>query len=251
MGLTEIGLTLFLVFFCVLLSWRQNHKLERDLVIGPIRNILQLIFLGYALTWIFQHTSFILSMCVGLVMTFNAALHIQARTKLKYKGMLLDHLLAIVLVIWPLTLFGTWLSKSSSWWEADHFLPLLGMLLASALNSISLGVGQFGLDIRDKKEDILSWIALGATTEEATSPLIAKCLHVAMTPNLNAMLSMGLVSIPGMMTGQIMAGVSPKIAAFNQIILMLLIVCSSYIGTFLGLISSRRRMFNKMGQPCF
>jgi putative ABC transport system permease protein len=251
MGVIEIGLTLILVFCCALLSWRLNHQLERDLILGTFRNIIQLIFLGFALTWIFKNSTLALSLSVGMVMTLNAAIHIKSRTNLNYRGIFLDNLIAIILAIWPFALFGSYLFKNKLWWEASQFLPLLGMLLANGLSSISIGTGQFGHDIRDKKEEILSLVALGATTQEATLTIFSKCLRSAMTPNLNAMLSMGLVSIPGMMTGQVMAGISPQVAAFHQIVLMLLIICTSYLGTLAGLLSARRRMFNKLGQPCF
>jgi putative ABC transport system permease protein len=92
---------------------------------------------------------------------------------------------------------------------------------------------------------------LGATKHEATRYIRNKAIKIAMTPSLNSMASMGLVSIPGMMTGQILAGNTPEEAAFTQIILMLLITVGTYSGTYIALNLARSRKFTQDGIPCF
>jgi putative ABC transport system permease protein len=125
------------------------------------------------------------------------------------------------------------------------------MLLGNTLNGISVGLDFFGTELKMKREEVMSLLALGATKYEATKIIRNRALRIAMTPMLNSMASMGMVSIPGMMTGQILAGAVPAEAAITQIILVLLITVGTYSGTYLALNFARSRKFNQEGIPCF
>lgn len=230
--------------------WKKHH-LEKDFLIGSVRTCLQLILLGYALTWIFKNDSLIVILAISVVMTMNSALHSKARVQIKYRTLLLDNFLSTALTIWPLAFMGSALLHSTPLWRVEIFLPLLGMLLGNTLSGISVGVDFFGTELKSKKEEIISLIALGADKKEATAHVITRSLRLAMMPTLNSMASMGLVSIPGMMTGQILAGNKPSEAAITQVILMLLIAVGTYSGTYLALVLTRRHKFTKEGVPCF
>lgn len=250
-GPLQIGLALLLIGACALLSWWKDHRIGRDLLVSTLRTILQLLLLGYVLEWIFAHTSILIVLTAGLFMTINSAIHSTSRVKSRYKGLFLDNLTATVVAIWPLAYLSSFLYVAEPWWKVDHFLPLLGMLLGNTLNSVSMGIDHFTHEVREKKEEVISWLALGATTREATLSVFQRALRISMTPSLNSMVSMGLVSIPGMMTGQILAGASPQAASLAQMLIMILVALGSYLGTLSGLVLSRRRLFNQGGQPCF
>lgn len=216
-----------------------------------MRTIIQVLFLGYALTWVFNHPSLLLTFLISIFMTVNSSLHSKGRVKNKYKGIFLDNLFATTLTIWPLAVLSSGLINSTLWWRPEHFLPLMGMLLGNVMNGISLGVDQFTHEVHSKKEEILSTIALGATTKEATNILFRRCIRVALTPMLNSMASMGLVSIPGMMTGQILGGQDPSEAAVIQILIMIFISAGVYFGTLAGIRLARNKLFDTWGIPCF
>lgn len=233
------------------ISIRKKHGLEKDFLIGSVRTCLQLILLGYVLNWIFKNDSLIVILGISVLMTVNSAIHSRSRIQIKYRALLLDNLLATALSIWPLALLGSALLHATPLWSVEIFLPLLGMLLGNTLNGISVGVDFFGTELKSKKEEIISLIALGADRKEATSHIIMRALRISMMPTLNSMASMGIVSIPGMMTGQILAGNTPSEAAITQVILMLLIAAGTYTGTYFALILTRRHKFSKEGIPCF
>lgn len=216
-----------------------------------MRTVIQVLFLGYALTWVFQNPSLLLILLISTFMTVNSALHSKGRVKSKYKGIFLDNLFSTTLTIWPLAFLGSQLLNSDPWWKPEHFLPLMGMLLGNVMNGISLGVDQFTHEVHSKKEEILSTIALGASTREATDSLFKRCIRVALTPMLNSMASMGLVSIPGMMTGQILGGQDPSEAAVIQILIMIFISAGVYFGTMTGIRLARKKLFDHWGIPCF
>ncbi|MGE3610154.1 MAG: iron export ABC transporter permease subunit FetB [Bacteriovoracaceae bacterium] len=251
MGVFHILTAFSLVLICTFISWKQDHHLEKDFLIGALRNILQLLLLGFILNWIFKNSSLSLSLVIAFIMTFNSAIHSSQRIKSKYPKIMLNNFVATSLAIWPIAFLSTQILGEGVWWRPETFLPILGMLLGSTLNGMSLGIEHFCHEVREKKEDVLTLLALGATAQESTKELMKRSLKIAMTPNLNAMLSMGLVSIPGMMTGQILGGSDPTEAAIYQIVMMLLIVASCYLSSYLGLLFSQRKLFNSLGQPCF
>ncbi len=251
MSFINVGIAFALLLGCAFLSYLQNQKLEKDMLLASVRALFQLALLGHILAWIFLHASAYLCLSAALIMTVNSAIHSTSRVKAKYPGLFLDNLLSTAVAIWPLAFIGSYLFEAKVWWQVEIFLPLVGMMLGNTLNGLSMGIDHFTHDVREKKEEVLSWIALGGTTQEATANLFRKSLKISLTPTINSMLSMGVVSIPGTMTGQILGGSTPIEAAKSQMILMLLITCGTYLGTFTGLVLSRKKLFNTMGQPCF
>ncbi len=251
MNYFHIAIAFGLVGLCALISKWKGHGPEKDLLVNSFRSILQLTFLGFALTWIFAHNSVSICIAVAMIMTVNSAINSRSRVKSKYKGLFLDNLAATVLSIWPLAFVGTYLIEGSPWWSVELFLPLIGMLLGNTMNGISMGVDHFTHGIREKKEEVLEWLALGGTKIESTRDIFRRSVRIALTPILNSMLTMGIVSIPGGMTGQILGGNSPLKAAFFQIIIVLLVACAAYSGSVMGLVLARKRLFNNREQPCF
>jgi putative ABC transport system permease protein len=94
-------------------------------------------------------------------------------------------------------------------------------------------------------------MALGASQKEATSHVRDRALRMAMTPNLNSMTSVGIVSMPGMMTGQILGGNTPSEAAVTQIIIILLITVGTYAAAYFAIVLTRKNKFHEDGIPCF
>lgn len=242
---------LCLVLLSAFLSKIRKENLEKDFVVGALRTILQLVVLGLILDWIFKNSSISIVIGISLIMTLNAALQATSRVEVRYKGIYLDHFISILLAIWPLAFLGSSLMKSNPVWRAEIYLPLLGMLLGNTLNGISIGINFFGVELKTKRDEVFSLLALGATPKEATTHIRLRSIKLAMTPILNSMVSMGFVSIPGMMTGQILAGNSPMEAALIQIVIVLLITVSCYVGISLALTFSRRKKFSHEGVPCF
>ena len=251
MNYSYILIAYSLVGLCALLSYLKGHGQEKDLLISSFRAVLQLTILGFALTWIFAHNSIWIAIVVAVVMTINSATQSRSRIKSKYKGLFLDNLMATVLAIWPLAILGSFFLGQSQWWSVENFLPLIGMLLGNTMNGISMGMDHFTNGIREKREEVLEWLSLGANSVEATKDIFQRSIRMALTPIMNSMLTMGIVSIPGTMTGQIIGGSTPLEAAMTQILIALLVASGVYVGSVMGLVLARNRLFNHRGQPCF
>jgi putative ABC transport system permease protein len=242
MNYIHVLIPFLLVVACAFLSWR---------IISATRAVVQLTVLGFALTWIFAHNSLIICLVIAAFMTMSSAIHSRSRVKSRYKGLLLDNLFATILSIWPMAFVGTLMMGTTPWWSVEIFLPFIGILLGNSVNGISMGIDHFTHGIREKREEVLEWLAMGASKNEATIHIFRRSIKIALTPIMNSMVTMGVVSIPGAMTGQILGGSTPMEAAITQMIIVLLISTAVYTGVVTGLGLARKRLFNHRGQPCF
>jgi len=137
---------------------------------------------------------------------------------------------------------------SEPWWEPRYLIPLLGMILGNSLTGISLGVDSLLESFDAGRETIETDLALGATRWEAALPAIREAVRRAMIPMINSMLVVGLVSLPGMMTGQILQGADPAQAVKYQIVVMFMIAAATSLGSIGIALLTFRRLFNAKHQ---
>jgi len=135
------------------------------------------------------------------------------------------------------------------WWMPQYFIPLGGMIADNSMNAISICLERLLTGLRNRRERIELALSMGATYREATSDLFGDAVRAGMIPSINALMTVGLVSLPGMMTGQILPGVAP-VSAVNkyQIVVMLMLVASTAIGTVVVASVVLRRCFTRAQQ---
>ena len=134
------------------------------------------------------------------------------------------------------------------WYSPQYFFPLLGMVLGNTLNVISLALERFMESLSVRRKEVEMLLSLGATSWEAAHELIRDALGTSMIPTLNSMMVMGIVSLPGMMTGQILAGVSPGEAVRYQIMMIFVIATAAALGATLIVVLAFRALFNSHHQ---
>ncbi|PXF62489.1 ABC transporter permease [Kangiella spongicola] len=204
--------------------WKANSK---ELIVATLRMIAQLIAVGFVLVYLFKSTSSWLGSLVILLMLIIAgwiAMRPLDDKNLKHIGLLSQSLLIgcgsilVLIIVYVLDL--------SPWYQPRYVIPLAGMLLANTMNSLSLSGERLQMEIN-----------AGTLLEYARN----KAFYAAMIPQVNGLLAVGLVALPGMMTGQILSGVSPLVAVRYQIVIMVAILCSSVFSTAWYL--SRRTKF--------
>jgi putative ABC transport system permease protein len=125
------------------------------------------------------------------------------------------------------------------------FIPLLGMIIGNSLNGISLSLDRFLGACANERRRIESRLALGATPNEAVQPIVREAIRTGMIPMMNAMAIVGVVSLPGMMTGQLLAGADPMDAVLYQIVVMYMIAAAVALGSSMVVLLARRRVFNE------
>eukprot|EP00611_Tribonema_gayanum_P026088 TRINITY_DN6118_c0_g1_i3.p1 TRINITY_DN6118_c0_g1~~TRINITY_DN6118_c0_g1_i3.p1 ORF type:complete len:341 (-),score=107.19 TRINITY_DN6118_c0_g1_i3:1099-2121(-) len=244
LGIATVGVA-------VLISSWQKLGLERAYVVATARATVQLAVLGYVLVPCFNHprwwASLLIVNCMGLI----AAREATARAKYVYKGLYARVWLSVVLPsILVLTGALMYIIPVEPWWAPQYFITMAGMMLNNALNAISVGHTGFLTALYEKRQCVDARLAKGATRWEAVRPLVISSMRTGLTPTLNNMRVLGLVSIPGMMTGQILGGNPPEQAARYQMIIFFLICAASSIGLLGAVDLSIEALFDAEHRLC-
>jgi len=207
--------------------------LTRRLGIAAIRMVVQLALVGLVLEWVFTSENGLLVLGIGLVMGVIAGVTAARRTKIRFTAAYWDSVVVIVASSFVITGFAlVGVLDVDPWWDPQYFIPLLGMLLGNSLTGISLGLDRFLSGVLENRKRLEGLLALGATRWEAARGEISEALRVGLIPTVNSMLVMGVVSLPGMMTGQILAGADPADAVRYQVLIMFMIAASVASATF-------------------
>lgn len=247
---TSFALVAIFYILSMILSAALRLELKVSLSLLTLRTIAQLFLLGYILSWIFRLNQPILIFLVFLFMVFFAGYTIWQRISNKslipsveYFYLALASMLVVGLAI-PYFV-NAWIIGLDQWYQPRYLLPIVGMVLGNSMNGVTLSINAFQERLSGQKEAIVARMALGATEKEATQQELRYAVHQGMTPQLNAMAAVGLVFIPGMMTGQILAGAEPILASMYQIIVMLMLLGASSLGTMLIVLALRWRLFRR------
>ncbi len=227
-GFGQLGLAALLVVVNLVLSWIMRLGLARSLLIASVRMVAQLLLVGFILEWVFALDAPLPVIGIGLVMAALAGVAAVNRTRRRFPGVYWDSLLTVfaaAYVVTGISLAG--ILRVRPVYEPQYAIPLLGMVLGNALSGVSLALDRFMEGAVAQRGRIEADLALGATRWEAAHDLVRESLRTGMIPTINAMMVMGLVSLPGMITGQILAGAAPADAARYQIVIMFMIAATT------------------------
>ncbi len=218
---TDLFVSLVFIALSILLIriWKLN--LEKTLLLGTFRTFAQLTLMGYALTYIFrqEHWGFMAALLVImlLVASYEAKRRQQNTIPHFMRTVMISLSITAVVVLGTILQF---ILDVKPWFNPYAAIPIAGMILGNGMNSVSLTANRFLAEIRHREGEIETLLALGATPRQAIQDTRRESIQAALIPNLNAMMTVGLVQLPGVMTGQILAGVDPVIAVRYQIMIM-------------------------------
>jgi putative ABC transport system permease protein len=181
-------------------------------------------------------------------MIFFASYTTIKSTNLNIKKLFVPIILAIAFANLVVLLYiNEFVIKLENVLDAPYLIPIAGMLLGNALRGNVIGVGDFYSDIKRNENRYLYSLSVGAGMFEAVLPYLQKSLRTAVKPTLANIESIGIVALPGMMTGQILGGTSPIVAIKYQITIMIAIYVSTLLSTTLSILISFRTAFNEYG----
>ena len=241
----DVALASSLIVLVLVISWRLRLNLTSTLLMAAARTIIQLSFIGLILAWIFARKQWYEVLVILTIMTLIAAIAAKNRVKRAYKGLLTDTFIAVSASAILVTGLAIGLIlQVQPWYTPQFVIPILGLILGNSLTAISLTSNQLVNDMHEQSARIEMMLSLSATPFEAVHASIRAAIVNGMTPTLNSMLVVGIVSLPGMMTGQILAGADPTQAVRYQIVTMFLICVSSTLGCTLSALLIYRRFFN-------
>jgi len=244
----QLFLATLLILVTGLISAVLKLGLLKSLIWGTLRTFVQLTLVGYALSYIFSINSIWLTLVLVLIMCCVAAVTAVKSTPHihNYPVVLAFISLAVSTFLTGAIVIGLLISPVP-WYSPQVVIPIIGMILGNTMNGIALSLDKLYSEASTRFEEIEMLLAFGATPWEAVRDIVRKAIRTGMTPIINSLMVVGIVNLPGMMTGQILAGADPNQAVRYQIIVMLMIAATVAIGCLILVGLSYRKLFTKEG----
>ena len=222
--------------------------IERRLLVAAVRTVVQLGLLGLVLERVFAVRTPLLVVVMVAAMIGFAGREAVARSSRRYRGIWFDAWLTMTV---SCLLVGGAVTRLvvgvTPWWEPQYVIPLLGMILGNSLNGISLALERLLEHLDTRRAEVELLLAFGATRAEALREPLRMALRTGLIPITNAMTAAGIVALPGMMTGQILAGTPPMQAVAYQVVVMFMLAAANAIGAVVIATGATRRLVTREG----
>jgi putative ABC transport system permease protein len=244
----DLGLAAALVVVLAGLSHLLRIGLGRRLLVAGARSAVQLILLGLVLKVLFARTDLALIGLLSLVMLLVAGYEVMARQQRRIRGPwgMGIGTLSMFLSSFSITLLALWvIIGPDPWYTPQYLIPLLGMLLGNTMNGIAISLDQLTRAAWQQRGPIEARLLLGQDWSQAIEGLRRDALRSGLIPIINAMTTAGVVSLPGMMTGQILGGSPPMEAAKYQLMILFLIAAGTGLGAITAVWIASRRLFDE------
>jgi putative ABC transport system permease protein len=238
----QLAVAFLLVGVIIVVSIPEALGLERDLVIGSIRTMVQLYGVGLMLTAVFGAARWYWVVLILMGMTGVATRAAVSQLKQPIPG---GHPIAATALTLStaatLAYVLTVVVQVRPWYEPQYIIPIAGMILGNSMTSAALAGDRLQGELRSRADEVEARLALGFSGREAMQPLVRASLRAAMIPTVNGMMTVGLVQLPGMMTGQILAGSPPLVAIRYQIVVVFMLAAATAVSSLLFVRLALRR----------
>ncbi len=226
--------------------------MEKKLALASIRTVTQLLLIGFVLQRVFEISTLPALLPVLLLMLVAAAHTAVGRPARTFSGLgpLAFGTMAVTSLAVTITATGL-IVGVEPWYKPSYLIPLMGMVLGNTMNGVSLATDHFLETLSERRHEVEMELAMGATRWEAARRPVAESVRRGMIPIINSMMVVGVVSLPGMMTGQILAGTDPAVAVRYQIMIMFMIASGASMGSMGMVLLAYRRLFNSRHQLLF
>ncbi len=244
----DLAITSGLVLLMAMVTWLMKIQLQRQLLFSAMRAGIQLLLLGLVLKVLFDVSHPLLISGMALIMLLVGGREVFARQKKKFKGFwgLGIGTSSMFVSSFTVTVFTlVTVINIHPWYSPQYSIPLLGMILGNTMNGISIAMDRLTQTAWDQKNVIEQRLLLGQGKKEAISHIRNDSARSGLIPIINSMSTAGIVSLPGMMTGQILAGSPPFEAVKYQILIMFMIASGTGFGIISALWISSNRLFDE------
>ncbi|HAT54577.1 MAG TPA: iron export ABC transporter permease subunit FetB [Lactobacillus sp.] len=234
-----------LVLVALFIGWRQKLGVNRDMIIGVVRAIVQLTIVGFLLKYIFAVNNVLLTLAMILIIIFNAAYN--ARKRGQGIPNIFWSSFWSILISTTVTLSGLVLAGAIKF-VPSQMIPISGMIASNSMVAIGLCYRNMRTLFRDQRQQVLERLALGASVHDSAIGIVRECIKTGMQPTIDASKTYGIVSLPGMMSGLIFAGVDPVYAIKYQIMVVFMLLSATSLGSVSACYIAYRRFFNDQQQ---
>jgi len=249
-ALTPLDLILAggLVILLAILSILMQLGVARRLLIAAVRTTVQLMLIGLVLNTLFANVHLVWVSMLAMVMLLVAGREVMARQHRRFGGIWGYGLgtLSMFVSAFATTIFALLVIVGTEpWYEPQYAIPLLGMMLGNTMNGVSLALDRLTTSAWQQRGVIEARLTLGQEWRVAVGDITRESVRVGMIPIINAMAAAGIVSLPGMMTGQILSGTPPMEAVKYQILIMFMIAAGTGFATMAASWIGARRLFDE------
>jgi len=246
----QLGTAYVFVLILMLIVRVKGIRREREIVIASVRMTVQLIAVGYLLEYVFGHADPYITLLLVTIMLAFAVHTIIKRSKNPLSRAMKKWIAYSMLSGFTVSLcvFVFMILGLRPWYEPRYVIPIAGMIIGNSMTGIALGVNTLTGGMKSRRSLIEAAMLFGASPKTACRSVVNDAFDAAMLPTLNSMVGMGIVFLPGMMTGQILGGASPLMAIEYQIAIMLCMVGSVSLSVILFVQMGYRLFFNERGQ---
>lgn len=248
--LTWLGMGLIYLLLLVPIAVNRilHLPLSRNLLQTVAVMSIQLILIGYYLEILFRLNNVWLNLGWLLVMVGVANWTTLRRTRLKWREMLCGQFVAILCAFLPVLFYFLLVAlRVAPWYDAAYLVTIGGMLLGGIMRSNVVVLERFYAGLHDRNREFVALQLLGATPSEAARPFFVEAMRAALMPHLANMATVGVVSLPGMMTGQMISGGSPLTAIRYQVAIMVSMFVAMELSCYLSICISMRKAFDDRG----
>jgi putative ABC transport system permease protein len=245
LNIFDVGFAAALLFAHGVMSLIYRLGIGLRIVVAGVRMVVQLFLLGLVLRYLFALNAPSWTLLLVVLMIGFAGREASARQKYRLSGVWGYLLGTGAMAAASILITGFALTtqfKPDPWYDPRFVVPLLGMVLGNSLNGVSLGLARLTDAARDMRPGIEARLAMGGTRKQAFAPAVRAAMRNGLTPVLNSMSACGIVFIPGMMTGQVLAGIDPLQAVLYQLVLMFLIAGATGLGVWFAVGFGARRL---------
>jgi len=244
----DLSIAAMLVLGLAAISWRMRLGVEQRLLVAASRSVIQLTLLGLVLKTLFEQSNPLLIGGLALFMLGMAGYEVMARQERRFAGVwgIGIGTLSMFISSFSITFLALNLVVNvDPWYSPQYLIPLLGMLLGNTMSGMAIALDNLTQNAWQQRSAIEARLMLGHTWDQAIGDLRRRALRAGLIPIINAMAAAGVVSLPGMMTGQILAGSPPLEAAKYQIMILLLIAVGTGLGAIAAVSLGAFRLFDK------
>ncbi len=248
LSLSSMLMTALLLLVPIIVFWYFKTGLLKKLLVSTLRMAIQLILIGFFLEYLFKLNNWMINIAWLLVMISVAVLTVINSSKLRRRYFLFPMLLSFIVAnLSVVVYFNLFIVRLDTIFDAMYLIAIGGMILGNSLRANVVGLGDFYQSLKKDENQYYYHLSLGATKLEALLPFAKKSFIAALNPTVATMATMGIVSLPGMMTGQLLGGSVPLIAIKYQIAIMVAILVSTVLSITLSILITSFKTFTKFG----
>lgn len=249
MNLAVSNQGLVLAFSLVLvtmgIAYKEKLRVNKEIIISVLRAIVQLFLVGYLLKYIFHVNNNLFTTVLALIIIFNASYNAMKRSQgiaHAFRNSFLAIFISTGVTLGVLIAVGTIKMIPS------QLIPITGMIASNAMVAIGICYRNLNQSFRDQRQQILERLALGADLKEASLPILQETIKIGIQPTLDSAKTVGIVSLPGMMSGLIFAGVDPVHAIKYQIMVTFMLLSTTGIASLIASYLSYQSFYNERKQ---